>query len=119
MNERARREGAIGSSLETAITIIAPAHHPALPHLQALLSSGDLADVLNVSQVHVKVDDSVASEFGSESDPLQWGPCTASSNDSSPAQTTFSYAAVAPVKGSTQGIRFVARHRCCRRCRCC
>lgn len=51
LTEAARKDGAIGSSLEACVDINVPFKHSLVPHLQALSDSGDLSDALSVSAV--------------------------------------------------------------------
>ena len=103
VHERARKEGAIGSSLETAVTLVLPSSHPALQHLQRLAASGDLCDVLNASQVHLRVEEVVASATAAspaaESESVTWGHCSCQAAESKDAKPVFVYQATSVAKG--------------------
>ena len=51
--EAARKDSAIGSSLEAGVTLRLPVGHPALHYLRQLADAGDLVDVLSCSSVAV------------------------------------------------------------------
>ena len=121
VNERARKEGAIGSGLQSRLTLTVPPAHPVLPHLHALAACGDLCDVLGASQVTVvegvaataataatatatatgsggaPVAGPIAGGVGGEAGGVSWGACVA---PVTPGDTQFRYRAVAVLPGS-------------------
>ncbi len=124
MNERARKEGAIGSGLQSRLTLTVPPAHPLLPHLHALAACGDLCDVLGASQVTVveglaataaattaattataaatasggaPVAGPISGGVGGEAGGVSWDACVA---PVAPGDTQFRYRAVAVLPGS-------------------
>jgi hypothetical protein len=130
VNERARQEGAIGSSLETQVVVTVPHSHPLLPHLHALQQCGDLRDVLSTSQVTVLTDDAVVAEAAAAAaaaavampaptpgqapaaggSSLAWSHCSFTKGSPGAA---FSYSALATLPGVAEPVRCAAVARLC------
>jgi hypothetical protein len=115
VNERARKEGAIGSSLETQVTVTVPSTHPSLAVISRFMSSSDASDVLSASQVTLKVvDGEDATRLGNSSpdvpSPLHWQHCCAGNGKGVDAgsiavSVPFSYSATVGLKNGRENIR--------------